>query len=62
MTGANFDLNYLSYFKIKFQNSGDYNVANFKGCWIKVRSSSVRALEPEKMTKNKVEPVLWDTR
>ena len=41
MTGANSDLNYLSYFKINFQNSCGYNVANYQGCWKKVRSSSV---------------------
>ena len=29
--------------------------------WIKVRSSSVCVPEAEKMTKNKVETVLWDT-
>ena len=27
-----------------------------------VRSSSVSAPEPEKMSENKVEPILWDTR
>ena len=32
-----------------------YYVANFQGCWNKVRSSSVCALEPEKMTKTKWE-------
>ena len=29
LTGANFDLNYLSYFYIDFQNSCAYHVANF---------------------------------
>ena len=29
MTGANFDLNYLSYFWMHFQNSCAYHVANF---------------------------------
>ena len=29
MTDANFDLNYLSYFLINFQNSCAYYVANF---------------------------------
>ena len=37
MTGGNFDRNYLGY----------------QGCWIKVRSSSVRAPEPEKLAKTK---------
>ena len=40
---ANFDLNYLSYFLINFQNS----------CAYQGRSSSVCAPEPEKMTKTK---------
>ena len=53
VTGANFDLNYLSYFWINFQNSCGYHVANFQGCWIHVRSSSVRAPEPEKLAKTK---------
>ena len=30
-----------------------FGVANFQGCWKKVRSSSVRASEPKKMTKKK---------
>ena len=51
MTGANFDLNYMTYFWIKIKNSCGYYVANFQGCWIKVKSSSVCAPEPEKMTK-----------
>ena len=53
VAGANFDLNYLSYFWINFQNSCGYHVANFQGCWIQVRSSSVRAPEPEKLAKTK---------
>ena len=31
-TGANFDLNYLSYLRINFQNFCGYHVANFQGC------------------------------
>ena len=55
MTGANFDLNYLGYFWVKFKNSCGYHVANFQGYWINVRSSSVCAPEPEKMAKTKWE-------
>ena len=55
VTGATFDLNYLSYFEINFKNSCAYHVANFQGCWIKIRSSCVCAPEPEKMTKTKWE-------
>ena len=32
MTGANFDLYYLSYFQINFQNSCGYHAANIQGC------------------------------
>ena len=53
VAGANFDLNYLSYFWINFQNSCGYNVANFQGCWKMVKSSSVGAPEPEKLQKTK---------
>ena len=52
-TGGYFDLNYLSNFSINFHNSCGYHVPNFQGCWKKVRSSSVRAPEPDKMTKTK---------
>ena len=53
VTGANFDLNYLSYFWINFQNSCGYHVANFLDCWIQVRISYVCAPEPEKLAKTK---------
>ena len=45
----NFDLNYISYFWIKFKNSCGYHVANFQGCSTKVGSSSVCAQGPKKI-------------
>ena len=50
VTGANFDRNYLSYFWIKFKNSG-----------LLIKGSSVCAPESRKWTKNRVDPIFWDT-
>ena len=43
----------LHIYKSFFQNSCGYHVTNFQGCWIQVRSSSLRAPEPEKLAKTK---------
>ena len=60
MTGANFDLKYLSYFWINFQNSCDFHVANFLNFLKLPQLLHIEWTLFEKMTKNKVKSDLWD--
>ena len=62
MTGAIFDVNYLSYLSINFQNSGAYLIANFLNFFILTLLLYFGRVEDNKIAKNKVEPILWDTR
>ena len=62
MTGAIFDVNYLSYLSINFQNSGAYLIANFLIFFILTLLLYFGRVEYNKIAKNKVEPILWDTR
>ena len=61
MTGAIFDVN-LSYLSINFQNSGAYLIANFLNFFILTLLLYFGRVEDNKIAKNKVEPILWDTR
>ena len=62
MMGAIFDVNYLSYLSINFQNSGAYLIANFLNFFILTLLLYFGRVEDIKIAKNKVEPILWDTR
>ena len=58
---ANFDLNYLSYFKIDFQNSCAYCVANFLNFAKMSQPLQFVWVEAVKRAKNQVGTVLLDT-
>ena len=62
MTGAIFDVHYLIYLYINFQNSGAYLIANFLIFFILTLLLYFGRVEDSKIAKNKVEPILWDTR
>ena len=61
MTGAIFDLKYLSYFWINFQNSGAYHVANFLNFLKLTQLLYFGRVEADKIAKIKVGPILWNT-
>ena len=61
MTGANSNLNYLSYFLIDFQNSCAYHVVNFLNFLKLSQLLYFGRVAADKIAKNKVGPILWDT-
>ena len=61
MMGAIFDLKYLSYFWIYFQNSGAYHVANFLNFLKLIQVLYFGRVEADKIAKSQVGPILWDT-
>ena len=61
MTGAIFDVNYLSYLSINFQNSGAYLIANFLNFLTLTKILYFGIVEADKIAKNKVGPMIWDT-
>ena len=61
MTGANFDLNYLSYLSIDFQNSCAYHVANFLIFSKTSQPLQFVLVEADKRANTQVGTVLLDT-
>ena len=58
---GNFDLNYLSYFYIDFQNSCDYHVSSFLNFSKKAQLLQFAWVEADKRASNQVGTVLLDT-
>ena len=57
MTGAIFDVNYLSCFSINFKNSGAYLIANFLNFFTLTKFLYFGRVETDKIAKNKVGPM-----
>ena len=57
VTGDNFDLNYLRYFKMDFKNFSAYHVANLK----LTQLLYFGRVEADKIAKSKVGSIFWDT-